>query len=802
MKPIGSNLVLQCVTCIALIVTQCAFSNGQPPKEIPQADDAKLKFFEARVRPILFERCYDCHGTDSDNESGLRLDSLRAILKGGRSGPAVVPGHPNRSLMILAIRHDPSLAAMPPKTKLPTQEIKTLAAWIKMGAPWPNSKVPVRSDSTGAVEVKFTAAEKSFWAFRPPQRPTVPTVQRTDWPTSPVDHFVLVMLESKGLLPASGANKRTLIRRATIDLHGVPPTPREVEEFLGDDSPNAFENLIERLLAAPRYGERWGRHWLDVARYADSNGMDDNMFYSDAWRYRDYVIAAFNNDKPYDQFVREQVAGDLLNASNDSFDRDEALIATGFLMIGPKMLAEDDPVKQRMDIVDDQIDTIGRAFLGLTLGCARCHDHKFDPIPTADYYSLAGIFKSTRIMLSYRVDSKWNTRALGSRELDERLEQLERELNELDEAVVLGNFIGKDEEKKRLTARLAAVKKEYAAIPRAMAVEDEHVEDLQVFLRGNHLARGPLAPRGFPRILTGAKQEPLSKSSSGRRELAEWLTRPDHPLTARVMVNRIWQGHFGQGLVRSPDNFGRLGQRPDNQPLLDWLAIEFVNRCWSIKSMHRLMMTSSSYRMSGAHNKRSAEVDPENRLLWRMNRRRMEAEAIRDSLLAVSGQLDDSMGGPVLNGNVFTILSATVLKDSEWFNSNRRSVYLPVFRSGLSDMFQAFDFPDPAVVNGVRSNTTIAPQALFMMNSELMDHVVQRMALRISRAAHDDLRRIESAYELAYGRFPSPEEFIEWKEHIARIRRLNAADNGGANRKVWESVCRVLLSSNEFVYIE
>ncbi|MCH7685602.1 MAG: PSD1 domain-containing protein [Planctomycetes bacterium] len=794
-----------------------------PAQDAAGDDPAKFKFFESKVRPILANRCYECHGPDVDEpEAGLRLDSLAAMLIGGRTGPAIEPKRPDKSLLILQINHDPTVAGMPPKKKLPRAEVAALTKWVAMGAPWPDAKVPVRPAAVKQTpDVEFTEQEKSFWAFQPVVSPPLPPVRNSDWPQSPVDHFVLAKLEASGLQPAPRADRRTLIRRTTIDLLGLPPTPAEVDTFLADDSPAAFARLIDRLLASPHYGERWGRHWLDVARYADSNGMDNNMAHTEAWRYRDYVIRAFNKDKPYDQFVREQIAGDLLRRARGSRDDAgknrwhagrvpddwdtpfEGLIATTILMIGPKMLAEDDPVKQQMDIVDDQIDTVGRAFMGLTLGCARCHAHKFDPIPTADYYSLAGIFKSTKVMLTYRVDSKWNTRAMGDAALEQRLSELERQLDYLDETVVLGNFVGKEDEKKRLTERLKKVKEEYAKIPKIMAVEEGRVEDLQVFVRGNHLTRGALAPRRFLRIIAGNDQPPLSDRESGRRELAEWLTRPDHPLTARVMVNRIWQWHFGEGIVRTPDNFGRLGQRPTHPKLLDWLAARFVEDGWSIKQLHRRIMLSSAYQMSTAHNARAAQLDPENRLLWRMNRRRMEAEVIRDSLLAVSGRLDLSMGGPVLEDKTLVILSASVLRDGKLYDSNRRSVYLPVLRSGLFDVFQAFDFPDPAVVSGRRASTTVAPQALFMMNGRLMTDAAGRMAEQLLADHSDHSKRIEAAYQLAYNRSPSNEEIADWRQFIRDYEQaLSRTDAKARQRQIWQAVCRVLLSSNEFVYVE
>ena len=534
--------------------------------------------------------------------------------------------------------------------------------------------------------------------------------------------------------------------------------------------------------------------------------MDDNMVYVDAWRYRDYVISAFKKDKPFDQFVREHLAGDLLPAAADWDTPYEGLIATGFLMIGPKMLAEDDPVKQQMDIIDDLIDTIGRTFMGMTLGCVRCHDHKFDPIRMSDYYALAGIFKSTKVMMTYRVDSKWNSRALGNPKVEKRLEKLEEELDALDSAVVLGNFINKAAEKKRLQERLAVVKQEYAKIPKAMAAEEDRVVTLPVFLRGNPLTPGAKAPRGFPRIMAGHRSSTIGNKGSGRRELAEWLTRPNHPLTGRVIVNRIWKGHFGQGIVRSMDNFGRLGQRPDNQRLLDWLTLRFIKNGWSIKALHREILLSSAYQMSTAYNEQATRVDPENRLLWRMNRRRMEAGVIRDSLLFVGDDLDFGQGGPVISEKPFVILNAGMLRDPALYQTNRRSIYLPVLRSGLYEVFQAFDFPDPAVVTGNRSITTVAPQALFMMNGRLMSRSANKMAGRLLEEAKKDKRdRIALAYEITYGRPPTGEEVADWMSFVNKYQAAveqEKVKSQNPELRVWQAVCRVLLSSNEFIYVD
>jgi hypothetical protein len=792
-----------------LLLAALAGTRSQAADHSPfPPDPAALAFFEKSVRPVLVERCHECHSADAGQpRGGLRLDSLDGMLRGGRSGSVIVPGKPEQSLLVLVITHDPTVAAMPPKGKLRPEQLQALRRWIQLGAPWPEARLGPGVVSPKAPSTSPLSEEaRSFWAFQPPKEPPVPPVRNRHWPSNPIDHFVLARLEAEGLTPAPPADRRTLIRRATFDLHGLPPTPDEVEAFVADDSPDAWERLIDRLLASPRYGERWGRHWLDVARYADTNGMDDNIAWADAWRYRDHVIAAFNRDKPYDQFVREQVAGDLLTHWGDP-NRAEAVIATGFLMVGAKMPSADDPVKQQLDIVDEQLDTTARAFLGLTMGCARCHDHKYDPLPMSDYYALAGIFLSTKTMLSYRVDAKFNLVALDGPAQQEQLTRLENEMDRHDDALVNGNRLKMtDAQRKQHESGLKEVFDAMKARATAMAVEDGPGNDLHVLLRGNHLTPGPRAPRGVPGVLSGSRPLRMPTAESGRRELAEWLTRLDNPLTVRVMVNRLWLGHFGQGIVRSPDNFGRLGERPDNQALLDWLAVQFVKSGWSIKAMHRRIMTSRTYRMSGRTTADASLKDPENRLWGRFPRQRMSAEVLRDSLLAVSGRLDGTMGGRLLPFDNHKILSAEeVARANELFERPRRTVYLPVIRSGLNDLLQTFDFPDPSAPSGRRDTTTVAPQALFLMNSPLMTGSARQLAARLLAVPGDDRGRIAAAYRRVLQRRPSDEEVLEWQQFLDDQARAEARMNpkeADPRRGAWEGLCRVLLSANEFVYID
>lgn len=1092
-------------------------------------DDADDAFFESKVRPLLIAKCYECHGSEKP-KSGLRMDSRDAILAGGESGPAAVSGKPAESMLMDVIGYRNTIQ-MPPKAKLAESEIATLTEWVKRGLPWPNSKPSApASPAASSSTMEFTDEQKGFWAFQPVKPVTPPVTQRSSSARSPVDSFILASLEAAGLGMAPEANRRTLLRRVTIDLTGLLPTPDEVTEFLNDPAPDAFERVVDRLLASPRYGERWARHWLDVARYADSNGLDENLAYANAFHYRDYVVQAFRADKPYDRFLIEQIAGDLLFASEssagaqpgDSFD---PLIATGFLCLGAKMLAEDDPVKMNMDIIDEQVDTIARAVMGLTMGCARCHDHKFDPLSTEDYYGLAGVFKSTQTMDTFTVVARWHERPLAfpeqlrqrdqlqqlatsqkqaieklkgdatelilsearrqpgayllaaTREMEsaERLKtaqprgndrnpqaiagailieaedylrgnvlkdretygkeigvlvnrgetpnfteydfQVERastyqlELryaaaasrpvkvfvngqlvkrdaaskvtgtwhpdsqtwfvechvplkagsntvrleqpqffphidkllltpaeaslvpaNDGDASLRLipslvaqwsallqqskgdsksiltswhlfvsgqplvadtahpGNGIGRlcgerppeslmelaarydklfaeaadawktlkgteagkdtvalpdpvleaarmlasdpkgpfaipadlesyfpDETVRQLKSAREELARREAAIPRfteVMAVAEAKPEALKIHLRGNHLTLGREVPRQLPRILAGAGPRELTEGS-GRLELARWLASPQHPLTARVMANRIWQWHFGQGLVRSPDNFGRLGERPSHPALLDWLAAEFSGmtasqdrhpRSYSMKSLHRLLIGSAAYRQSTEYNAAAALADPEDRLLWRFHRQRMDVEVLRDSLLAISGRLDETPGGSMLPTANRAYVTSTANVNPAIYQSNRRSIYLPVVRSALYEVFTAFDFADPSTLAGQRDQTTVAPQALFMMNSEIVYEQSKLLAGQMRDRQDLDVRgRIRHLYALSYSRDASEGEISRASGYLDRIRTAfiqSGVDPADADLRAWTSFCRALLSANEFVYVE
>ena len=688
-------------------------------------------------------------------------------------------------------------------------------------------------------EAPLFAAEKAvldpvkaqaFWALQPVANPVVPAVRNKAWVRSPIDTFILATLERKGIQPALPAERRTLIRRATFDLTGLPPTPAEVEVFLADRSPDAFAHLVERLLASPRYGERWGRHWLDVARYADSNGLDENVAFGNAWRYRDYVIRSFNADKPYDQFLIEQLAGDLLSATEDFSLRNDRLEALGFLCIGPKLLAEPDKMKLEMDIIDEQIETFGRAFLGATLGCARCHDHKFDPIPTDDYYSLAAIFKSTRTMDDLATIAKWHEPSVSTpkdlqiqKAYSERLAAQKTSLtNRVMEAnrmllsALCTNTLPREPEKQypsntvaQIEALRSALKTLEAEAPEpacTMGVKEgtNILQTIPVHLRGSHLSLGKLVTRRVPRAMSFGPAPEFSDRQSGRLELARWLVDPQHPLTARVMVNRIWRWHFGRGLVASPDNFGLLGERPSHPELLDWLAHRFLAEGWSVKSMHRILMLSSTYQMSVNGSLRAGDVDPENALLSHFSLRRLDAEEIRDGLLSVAGKLDLTMGGKTIPLKNREFVFDHTSKDATTYDSPRRAVYLPVIRNHLYDLFQQFDYPDPAVPSGNRAATVVAPQALMMMNSPLVLEASEAFAKRLLEPSHfSDGQRVRQAYLHALGRIPSK---MERRLAEKFLRSTQAAQGRGrvpesTRLEAWQTLCHTLLASSEFIYL-
>jgi hypothetical protein len=790
-------------------------AGAAPGDAAPSAE--QVRFFESAVRPVLVENCQKCHGA-AKQWNGLRLDSRAAVLRGGDSGPAIVPGKPDESRLIRAVRHTDDEFQMPPDSKLTERQIADLARWVEMGAPF-----PAAATASGKPH-----RDPNHWAFQPPTEPPLPMIKEVAWSRSPIDHFILARLEAAGLAPAGPTDKRTLIRRVTFDMTGLPPLPEEIDAFLADDRPDAFERLVDRLLASPAYGERWGRHWLDVVRYADSNGLDENVAHGNAWRYRDYVVAALSSDKPFDRFFTEQLAGDLLPAA-DQTERHRHLIATGFLTIGPKVLAEVDEAKMQMDIVDEQIDTVGRAFAGLTLGCARCHDHKFDPIDTADYYGLAGIFKSTRAMEHYKKVARWHENPLPSPAADAIRARHESEVAAKKKAVEAFMAAQNDKvraslspgstppdnletlysteakaELKKLRDELAQLEKDPLELPSAMGVTETTIADEAIHIRGNPIKLGDVVARHVPPAIRGPVAPQFTSAESGRRELAHWLVDSRHPLTSRVLVNRVWRWHFGVGIVRTTDNLGLLGEAPSHPELLDWLALRNVDRGWSLKSLHRLILSSSTYQQSSAAPAMALALDPENRLFGRASVRRLEAEAVRDAMLAASGQLDTTMGGSLLQVKNRGYFFDHTSKDLTDYTSRRRSLYLPVVRNNVYDVFQLLDFPDPATSSSDRQATTIAPQALLMLNSELVTQAADVFADRVLREASTDEERVQRMYALAYGRRASADEGTAAAKLLAAAETSLASlqrDERERRRQAWSVLCQTMLASSEFIYV-
>ena len=811
----------------AAVVLMFGILVGVQPRILDAADRreiaSRIRFFESQIRPLLLAKCVGCHGSKKQ-AGGLRLDSRTNLIKGGESGPAIVVGRPDASRLMAAVRESDPELRMPRNGKLTARQVEQLGRWIKSGAVF-----PVQAGRDRILR------DPNHWSFHSLRSPTLPGVKNRNWLRTPIDRFILARLDAEGIAPAADVDRRAWLRRVTFDLVGLPPSPEQLAAFLGDQTPGARSRVVERLLASPRYGERWGRHWLDVARYADSNGFDENVAHGRAWRYRDYVVESFNSDKPFDRFVTEQLAGDLM-AWEGQRQRNEHLTATGFLSIGPKVLAETDQAKMRMDIIDEQIDTVGRALMGLTLGCARCHDHKFDPIATSEYYALAGIFKSTLTMRKYTKVAEWHEHLLPSPEAtamkqvyDQKVAAAKRDVEQAKasarEAVRKrldqnrsGDKSDKELEKrfspeemariKKLADVVAALKKAGPNLPAAMGVTEDKITDVKVHLRGDPQTLGDVVRRGVPAVLRGPPAPRIAEKTSGRLALARWLTDPRHPLTARVMVNRVWRWHFGRGLVVSTDNFGLLGERPTHPGLLDWLSVRLIRDGWSIKSLHRLIVLSRTYGLSSHANAVTVQQDPDNRWLGRGRVRRIEAEAIRDALLAVGGQLDGTMTGSLLKLKNRAYFFDHTSKDLTTYDSRRRSIYLPVVRNHVYDMFQLLDFPDPAVTTGDRTSTVVASQALMMLNSKVVMAAADGLARRLQSEADGIDGRISRMYLVVYGRPPTAGERQADRRLLAELADGNGTPSRGGSVNeaelplaAWAGLCHVVLASNEFMYL-
>jgi cytochrome c553 len=757
------------------LVLSATAAAGDPNKPAPEA----MAFFESKVRPVLAENCFKCHGV-AKQKGGLRLDSRSAILAGGDQGPALVPGRPQKSLLIKAIGQDGDLK-MPPSKKLSPQQIADLATWIKMDAPWPaadTSTTPVRKG-----EFQITEQDRAHWAFQPVKRPDVPGTHDTAWVINPIDAFVLAKLEAKGLRPNLPASRRELVRRASYDLTGLPPTPEEVEAFAADPSPEAYEHLVDRLLELPQYGEKWARHWLDLVRFAETNSYERDNPKPNAWRYRDYVIHAFNADKPYDRFVQEQLAGDELPDADA-----DAAIATAYYRLGIWDDEPTDPELARFDGLDDIVATTSQVFLGLTMDCARCHDHKIDPIPQKDYYRLVAFFRNVN---HYRNGGPTD----------------EVKLTTGPDGRQSFTYLEPDTNKKRDLTQMPKQRPD-----RALCVTEAGITapDTFVLLRGNPHVHGSQVEPAFPEVLGAGKAvipaQPAGARTSGRRlALAKWLTAPGNPLTARVMVNRLWQYHFGRGIVRSPNNFGLQGDKPTHQDLLDWLAAEFVRQGWRMKPLHRLIMLSNTYRMSSRGNAAALAADPTNDLCWRFDMRRLTGEEIRDSVLAVSGTLSLKMYGRSIYPEIpKEVLAGQSRPGYGWEKSpleeqNRRSVYIHVKRSLIMPILESFDAPETDRPTAVRFTTTQPTQALAMLNSEFLAKQAEASAERARREAGADVSaQVRRALHLVLTRPPETDEVRRGVEMITALQRRD----GIAGAMALKYFCLVALNLNEFLYLD
>jgi hypothetical protein len=843
--------------------------NAQQAQQTPSGTLSKegVEFFERKVRPILVSQCYQCHSEQAKKlAGGLRLDTRVGMLKGGASGePAIVPGAPEKSLLIKAIRYTDPKLQMPMGVQLPEQVIRDFETWIKMGAPDLREAEGGTVTSSNKEPYDFNEARK-FWAFQPLKTVAVPAVNNQAWVKTPIDNFILAKLEEKHLAPVADADNLTLLRRATFDLTGLPPTPREVDEFLNDSSSDAFAKVVDRLLSSTAYGEKWGRHWLDLVRYADTAGCNSDFPVPSAYKYRNYVIDAFNRDKPYDQFIREQIAGDLLPSATEA-ERQEKIVATGYIAISRRFGSRD--VDDNL-MIDDTIDNLGKAFLGLSLNCARCHDHKFDPLPQRDYYALYGIFKSTRYAFPgteiYRHPHSLIPLTKGAaaeplekyqnevRDLDLKIEALQVErnfvrgrqreketaanvlaqkagrtvkLDQLGRIIAEGKLIEEDHDDRNrymgeastrsveeIEAELSKVKLRLSEllnppnVERAYAVSEGEGADARLHRKGDLKNLGEVVPRGFLQILGGARL-PANYKGSGRRELANWIADANNPLTARVIVNRIWLHHFGKGLVPTPNDFGVRGLAPTHPELLDYLAAQFIADGWSFKKMHRRMMLSHVYQLASSEQHVAAanpqSVDTNNTYLRRFNQRRLAAEEIRDAMLAVSGALDRTING-----------AHPFPPERDWrysqhnpfvatYEHNGRGVYLMQQRIRAHPQLSIFDGADTNAAIGERVPSTTPLQALFMMNDPFVHKQADLFAVRVGMAYADDAKRIEYAYRLAFGRKPTAAERAKGLAYLRDIRtdlsELNTPDEA-QTRATLASYLRVLLSSSEFIFVD
>ncbi len=936
------QLIFTVITVIG--TTLLAFGESSDP----------IDFFERKIRPILTENCHACHNQELKT-AGLDLETAAGLKMGGQSGPLVSINNPEDSLLLKVIGYKEDLK-MPPSGKLDVQDLNSLKMWVHMGTPWPKSIESLVSKKNESLKDP-NEDNDVLWAFQPISDPAPPQVMDQSWIKTSIDRFVLARLEEKGLRPSASARKETLLRRATFNITGLPPTIDQIKQFVEDDSPEAFKKVIENLLASPRYGEHWARHWLDVARYADSTGSDEDHRYPYAWRYRDYVIEAFNKDLPFDRFVVEQIAGDLLPKSTELKVNQQRIIATGFLALGPKAIAQQDKTKMLYDVYDEQLDVISKGFLGLSITCARCHDHKFDPILTKDYYSLISILASTRnfkdsashvasLLMKPLVSSKEYQEYQAHQDkiaakktiLQELVGKVNERLIEVESTKLVNYFIaayqvytqGKNskvlakqyglheallkkwssylapnqtfrphllnwqrarptdlffvardyQEKFRLqftewTSRLNQWRQKIKQISKkedrepapkflpgkdrffyevylnskpknekitapflisdsdhelfspktvniikrlkreieflqkispkepqmANAVEEGIIVDQQIFRRGNPNILGEPVRKKFPVVFDDKCKDFVIEKGSGRLQLAKWLTQPYHPLTARVIVNRVWQWHFGEGLVRTPDNFGTTGNRPSHPKLLDHLARKFTDGGWSIKNLHRLIMQSNIYQQASFRSKSMISIDPNNELWSHFPRRRLDAEEIRDGMLAVDDTLDPKMGIILQEGTGFQPENSAdrLSLDPESFLF--RTVYLPLRRANLPPFLRLFDFGDATNSSGKRLQTNVPPQALFMMNSKFVEERSRNLAKMLFKSSLSSNReKVQYTYLRILNRLPSVKEEDTALSYIEKFQQKTNKTEDGLNS--WQSYCHILFSSNEFIYVD
>ena len=924
------------IVALSIVLVTAPVVCAQDP-EANSLTPQQVEFFESKVRPLLVEHCYECH-SGAEEQGGLRLDNRQGLRQGGDTGPAINEERLGESLILRAVRYEDFDLQMPPSGKLPAESIRVFEEWVKSGAGDPRVLDPNATQASGmSVE-----QGREFWSMRPVTKLKVPIDSidsLEDWGGNPIDAFIAQRLKVSGLSPAMPASRRELLKRLSFDLIGLPPTLDELEAFEQDNAPGAVERQIDRLLDSPQYGVRYGRHWLDVARYSDSNGLDENIAYGNAWRYRDYVVDSMNADKPFNRFIEEQIAGDLLPDANR-----ESITGTGYLVLGAKVLAEPDREKLTMDTIDEQLDALGKTFLGMTFGCVRCHDHKFDPVKQRDYYAMAAILRGTKTFgdSNFGAIKHWNERSFATDEEKQRLKEIDAQVaaangawNKLksegmqrlrdqvrsDAAEYLAitatlsadatlnhwaqaaaqSASGKGEGVKGLHPRVLANARRYLdshseselfqvwrekgaagdiegirsfyqnlfakvhsewekakaidagvknladpmlesarvalgdpsgflAIPAkmehalddetlakihreaesarlfessapdetaVMAVADKGVVDgIPIHIRGSYRNLGAKVDRGFPEVMNPPGNDPIfSATSSGRLEFARWIASSSHPLTARVIVNRVWRWHFGVGLVSTTENFGVLGTPPSHPELLDYLARWFVESGWSLKALHRLILSSSTYQMASQHSdaQRAMSIDPENRLLWRFEMQRLSAEQLRDSILFTSDMLDLRLGGKSvpLRNRQFVFDHTSI--DHTKYESHRRTVYLPIIRNHLFTLFEQFDFPDPTMPIGDRQTTTVSPQMLLLMNAPWVLESASHLAQSSSAIASDPTQRAQWLINKIFGRRATQTELQRIIEYVG----IGATDE----QIRWELVSQNLLISSESIYV-